>query len=107
MSGLYLVLVIGGLTLVTLLTRSLFLLFGDQVTLPPRIRHGLRYAPACALAALIAQQLVRSDPQLDISILNPRLDAALIAVAVMLWSRSMLAAMGAGMAAFTLLRALL
>ncbi|HUD26377.1 MAG TPA: AzlD domain-containing protein [Burkholderiaceae bacterium] len=107
MSGLYLALVIGGLTLVTLLTRSLFLLFGDQVTLPARIRHGLRYAPACALAALIAQQLVLSDQRLDISILNPRLDAALIALAVMLWSRSMLAAMGAGMAAFTLLRALL
>jgi branched-subunit amino acid transport protein len=96
--------VIAGLTLVTLFTRSLFLLFGDHVTLPARIRHGLRYAPACALAALVAQQLVLSDQRLYVSILNARLDAGLIALAAMLWTRSMLAAMGAGMAAFMLLR---
>lgn len=107
MSDLYLALVIAGLTLVTVLTRSFFLLLGDQVTLPPRIRHGLRYAPACALAALVAQQLVLAGGRLDLSIFNARLDAGLIAVAVMLWSRSMLAAMSAGMAAFILLRALL
>jgi branched-subunit amino acid transport protein len=106
-SALALAAVIAGLTLVTVLTRSLFLLLGDQVTLPERIRHGLRYAPACALAALIAQQLVLSDGRLDLSILNPRLDAGLIALAVMLWSRSMLGAMSAGMLAFTLLRALM
>jgi len=34
--------VIAGLTLVTLATRSLFLLLGDRVALPARIRHGLR-----------------------------------------------------------------
>src|SRR5207302_655022 len=51
MSGFTLALVIAGLTLVTLATRSLFLLLGDGVALPARIRHGLRYAPACALPA--------------------------------------------------------
>jgi branched-subunit amino acid transport protein len=107
MNGLSLALVIAGLTLVTLLTRSLFLLLGDHVTLPARIRHGLRYAPACALAALVVQQLVLADQRLDISLFNPRLDAALVAIAVMLASRSMLATMSAGMAAFVLLRALL
>jgi branched-subunit amino acid transport protein len=106
-SGLTLALVIAGLTGVTLITRSLFLLLGDRVSLPERIRHGLRYAPACALAALVAQQVALSDQRLDVSILNPRLDAALIAVAVMLSTRSMLGAMSAGMAAFVLLRALL
>jgi branched-subunit amino acid transport protein len=106
-SGLTLSWVIAGLTLVTLATRSLFLVLGDRVVLPARVRHGLRYAPACALAALIVPQLVLVDQALTISILNPRLDAALVAVAVMQISRNMLAAMAAGMAAFVLLRVLL
>jgi branched-subunit amino acid transport protein len=107
MSGFTLALVIAGLTLVTLATRSLFLLLGDRVTLPARIRHGLRYAPACALAALVVPQLVLADRTLNFTLLNARLDAGLICIAVMLWSRSMLGAMSAGMAAFVLLRALL
>ncbi|HEX4585967.1 MAG TPA: AzlD domain-containing protein [Burkholderiaceae bacterium] len=107
MSGLTLAAAIAGLTLVTLATRSLFLLLGHRVTLPERIRHGLRYAPACALAALVLPQLVLADQRLNLSLLNPRLDAGLIAVAVMVSTRSMLGAMSAGMAAFLLLRALL
>jgi len=99
--------VIAGLTLVTLATRSLFLLLGDRVSLPARIRHGLRYAPMCALAALIVPQLVLAERGLAITPFNARLDAGLIAMAVMLFSRSMLGAMSAGMVAFLLLRALL
>ena len=48
-----------------------------------------------------------ADQRLDISLFNPRLDAGLVAIAVMLASRSMLAAMSVGMAAFLLLRAVL
>ena len=107
MSGLTLALAIAGLTLVTVATRSLFLLLGDRVVLPLRIRHGLRYAPACALAALIAPQLVLVNQTLSFSLTNARFDAGLIAIAAMLSTRSMLAAMSVGMAAFVLLRALL
>ena len=107
MSGVTFALAIAGLTLVTVATRSLFLLLGDRVVLPARIRHGLRYAPACALAALIAPQLVLVDQTLTVSLTNARLDAGLIAIAAMLATRSLLAAMSAGMAAFLLLRALL
>ena len=108
MSGATAALVIAGLTLVTVITRSLFLLLGDRVPLPQRVRHGLRYAPACALAALILPQLVLTQQEgISLSLLNPRLDAGLVAIAVMLLTRSMLGAMGAGMAAFVLLRALL
>ncbi len=107
MSGLTAALVIAGLTGVTVITRSLFLVLGDRVPLPQRVRHGLRYAPACALAALILPQLVLADQAISLSPLNPRLDAGLIAIAVMLLTRSMLGAMCAGMAVFALLRALL
>jgi branched-subunit amino acid transport protein len=47
------------------------------------------------------------DQTLTLSLANARLDAGLIAIAAMLATRSMLAAMSAGMAAFVLLRALL
>jgi branched-subunit amino acid transport protein len=107
MTSVTLALVIAGLTLVTVVTRSLFLVLGERVPLPERVRHGLRYAPACALAALILPQLVLNGQGLDIAWLNPRLDAGILTVLVMLWSRNMLAAMSAGMAAFLLMRALL
>ena len=107
MSGPTLAAVIAGLTLVTLASRSLFLVLGDRVPIPTRIRHGLRYAPACALAALIVPQLVLADQGLQLTLANPRLDAGVIAVLVMQVSRNMLASMLAGMAAFALLRALL
>lgn len=106
MSGLTLALAIAGLTVVTVLTRSLFLLLGDRVKLPPRIRHGLRYAPACALAAVIVPQLVLVDQTMNIALMNPRFDAGLVTIAAMLTTRSMLLAMSAGMATFVLLRAL-
>ena len=107
MSGLTLAAVIAGLTGVTLVSRSLFLVLGDRVPIPSRIQRGLRYAPACALAALIVPQLVLADQTLQLTIANPRLDAGLIAMLVMRISRSMLGAMFAGMGAFVLLRALL
>ena len=107
MSDLTYAFVVAGLTLVTIGTRSSFLLLGDRVSLPERIRHGLRYAPACALAALILPQLVLADQALNMSLLNPRLDAALIAVIAMRITSSMLWAMSAGMATFVLVRVLL
>ena len=106
MTGLSLAGVIAGLTMVTLITRSLFLVLGDHVALPSRIQRGLRYAPACALAALVVPQLVLNEQGLNIALSNPRLDAGLIALVVMRSTGNMLAAMAAGMAAFVLLRSL-
>ena len=54
MKDLYIWSVIIGLTGVTVLTRSFFLVLGDRIPLPERVQHAMRYAPACALAALIA-----------------------------------------------------
>ncbi|HYM27278.1 MAG TPA: AzlD domain-containing protein [Steroidobacteraceae bacterium] len=107
MSELSLDTVIVGLALVTLVTRSLFLAIGERVSLPARVQHGLRYAPVCALVALVVPQLVLTGPALQLSLANPRLVAALVAAWVMHASRSMLAAMGAGMATLVVLRLLI
>jgi branched-subunit amino acid transport protein len=37
----------------TACTRSAFWLIGHRVTIPPRVQEMLRFAPACALAAIV------------------------------------------------------
>ena len=98
--------VIVGLTLATMLTRSSFLLLGDRFPLPERVQHGLRYAPVCALIALITPELFVTHGALDLSLANPKLVAGIAAAATTLVTRSMIAAMAIGMLAFTVLRSL-
>jgi branched-subunit amino acid transport protein len=98
--------IIVGLTFVTIATRSSFLVLGERFALPERVQHGLRYAPACALVALITPELAFVHGSLALSLDNPRLMAGLAAGAVMLTTRSMIAAMGLGMLVFTGMRLL-
>lgn len=97
-------LTIVGLTGVTLVTRAFFLALGDRFPLPERVQHALRYAPACALVALLAPEVLVSKGQLVTDVTDPRLLAALAAVGVMLATRSMIATIAIGMTVFTLLR---
>ncbi len=99
--------VIVGLTLVTVLTRSSFLLLGDRFPLPERAQHALRYAPVCALIALITPELFITQGALDLSIVNPKLIAGVAAAAATLLMRSMIAAIVIGMLVFTGLRLLM
>lgn len=98
-------LVTAGLALATLLSRSTLMLLGARVRLPPRLQAALAYAPACALAAIIGP-LVLVDPAGEVqrAVLNAPLWATVTAVLVTLWTRSIVAAITAGMAVFWLLR---
>jgi branched-subunit amino acid transport protein len=98
--------IIVGLTFVTVATRSAFLVLGDRFKLPERVQHGLRYAPACALVGLVAPELALANGSLALSLTNPKLVAGFAAGAIMLGTRSMIAAMAVGMLAFTALRLL-
>ncbi|MEG0820552.1 MAG: AzlD domain-containing protein, partial [Burkholderiaceae bacterium] len=79
----YVWLAILGLTVVTLVTRSSFLVLGDRFPLPERVQHALRYAPACALAALIAPEMMVVQGQFA-GLANPKLIGGAVAIAVML-----------------------
>ncbi|MCD2514935.1 AzlD domain-containing protein [Massilia sp. G4R7] len=96
---------IGVLCVATAATRSSFWLIGHRVTIPPRVQEMLRYAPACALAAIIGPDLL-IDPQaqIQLTIANPKLIAGVAAFAFYLWRRSMLMTIVFGMLVFTLLR---
>jgi branched-subunit amino acid transport protein len=92
------------MTIITLATRTVMLVFGDRIPLPERVQHALRFAPVCALTALIAPELLTEQGAWAISLANAKLVGGAIAVAVMLATRSMIATMGIGMAAYLALR---
>ena len=93
------------LGLATACTRSAFWLIGHRITIPPRVQEMLRYAPACALAAIVGPDLVLG-PQgdLQLSLANPKLLAGIAALGYYLWRRHMLQTIVFGMLALTLLR---
>jgi branched-subunit amino acid transport protein len=81
----WLVIVIGGIA--TFAIRGSFLLVATRLAeLPDTTRELLRMIPAAALAALVAPAVLRTDGQLVL--LGPRPLAALIALGVAWWTRS-------------------
>lgn len=101
----YAYLTIALLTVVTVITRSGFWLFGRNVQFSPRVRAALRFAPACALVAIIAPDLLLDSQQhLNFSLANDRLIAGILATAFFLYWRNMLATILLGMLLFTALR---
>lgn len=93
------------LVVATAATRSSFWLVGHHITIPRRVQEILRYAPACALAAIIAPDLMLgSQGQLQLAVSNPKLLAGVAAVLFYLVRRNMLQTIAFGMLVFTVLR---
>lgn len=101
--SLWLIFILIGLA--TTLPRAGFIVLGSRVSLPGTLQRALRYAPAAALAAIIAPDILVVGGTL--APLNPKLAAALAAVtAALLWRNPWLPFI-AGMAVLLGLRALL
>jgi branched-subunit amino acid transport protein len=92
------------ITLATVATRSGLLLAGRRLVIPPRVESALRYAPACALAAIIAPDLLVAGGQLQLGIDNPRWLAGVAGIAIFALTRSTIGTIFGGMAAFWLLK---
>lgn len=99
----YVLLAILLLTLCSAITRAGYLLLGDHIPLPDRVRRALRYAPVAALVAIIVPELLpwqaQTGPAVDL-----RLPAAIAAILVMQFTRSAVLTMVAGMLALWGLR---
>lgn len=95
------------LALATIATRGAFFLLANTVKLPPRIQHALRYAPAAAMAAIVAPDLLSFGGVPDVSWRNPKLWAGIGAVLFFLSTRHMLATIVVGMAIFAAMRTML
>jgi branched-subunit amino acid transport protein len=97
--------VIAVLAVATAATRSSFWLVGHHITIPKRVQEILRYAPACALAAIVAPDLLLGGTgELQLGVSNPKLLAGIAAVLYYLVRRNMLQTIVFGMLAFTALR---
>lgn len=94
------------ITLATVATRSGLLLAGRRLVIPPRVESALRYAPACALAAIIAPDLLVSAGEIQLVAANPRLAGGIAGATIYLFTRSTIGTIFGGMAAFWLVRML-
>ena len=97
---------IGALVIATAITRSSFWVIGQHVTIPTRVNEMLRYAPSCALAAIVGPDLLMNPASLAIDVLNPKLVAGLASIGWYLFRRNMLETIVFGMLLFTALRLL-
>lgn len=95
------------LTLSTVVTRSFFFLLGHAVKMPAWVQHALRYAPATALAAILAPDLLLNGGAMPLPWTNPKLLAGILAALFFLTTRHLLGTIIAGMACFSVLRLLL
>jgi len=86
----------------TMVTRGSFLLLGAGRRLPPALQRALRYAPAAALAALIAPDLLIDGGEFDP--VNPKFAAGCVAIAAALGTRNPWLPFIAGMGVLLVLR---
>lgn len=98
---------IAGITLATIVARSALQLAGARLRLPPRVESALRYAPACALTAIIVPDLLLADGALRLDLTNAKLLAGIASIAIFALTRSTIGTIFGGMAAFWVARMLL
>ncbi len=97
-----------GLTVVSVVTRSFFLLLNSPQSLSPSVQRSLRYAPVGALIGIVAPEIFivqGANGESLFQLSNPQLWGGLAATVAMLASRSMLFTLLVGMSVFSLIRA--
>jgi branched-subunit amino acid transport protein len=104
LSPLELILAIVCVAISTLATRAGLLVFGERLTLSHRVDTALRFAPACALTALIVPEVLYPAGVLELSIANPRLPAAIVAALFLLWRQSIAGGIAIGMIVYAVIR---
>ncbi|HPF25924.1 MAG TPA: AzlD domain-containing protein [Steroidobacteraceae bacterium] len=97
-------LAIASVALATFVTRSTLLVVGERLRFAPRVEAALRYAPVCALAALVVPEILFRQDALVLGLDNPRLPAAIAASLFLLWKRSIVGCIAVGMSVYALWR---
>lgn len=91
------------LALCSVLTRAGYMVFGDYLPLPDRVRNALRYAPAGALTAILVPDLLPWREGLG-PVFDYKLVAGIVGTIVFLRTRNTILVIVAGMAALWTLR---
>jgi branched-subunit amino acid transport protein len=103
----YVLAIILGTALVTVVPRILPLALLSRINIPDRAVRWLGHVPVAVLAALLAQSVLLVDGQIDISIGNLALIAIIPALLVALRTRSLVGTVLTGVVSMALLRLLL
>ncbi|MEK8032379.1 AzlD domain-containing protein [Ideonella sp. DXS29W] len=93
-----------GLGLITVLTRSFFLLPQREVPIPVWLREALRYAPLAALVAVIAPEVIMTNGNLIQTWQDARLYAAAAGALWYWWRRGILGTIVCGTTVLLALR---
>ncbi|HEY0201896.1 MAG TPA: AzlD domain-containing protein [Burkholderiaceae bacterium] len=91
---------IAGLTVITVVARSLFMLPERELPLPEWLRRGLRYAPLAALGAVLVPEVVMRNGHLITTLADARLPAVAVAMAYYFWRKGILGTIVLGMAVY-------
>ena len=94
------VLVIAGLTGVTVLARAFFLIPEKTWTLPNWAQRALQYAPIAALSAVVVPEVVTNQGVLLSTFQDARVIAAAAGAAAYFWRKDVLVTIVVGMAVF-------
>lgn len=89
-----------GLAVITLVTRSFFMIPEKELPMPDWLRRGLKYAPLAALGAVIVPELFMTQGQFLHTLKDARLPALVAAVAYYYWRRGILGTIIVGMAIY-------
>lgn len=84
------VIVVVGLALITVVTRTFFMIPERELPLPDWLKRGLKYAPLAALTAVIAPEIFMSHGEFITTLKDARLPAVLCASAYYFWRRGIL-----------------
>ena len=93
-----------GMAVITMVTRSFFMIPDREIPLPQWVRDGLRYAPLAALAAVIVPEIVMTQGELIHTWKDARLYAAAVGTAYFFWKRGILGTLVSGTAVMLALR---
>ena len=91
------VIVVVGLALITVVTRTFFMIPERELPFPDWLKRGLKYAPLAALTAVIAPEIFMSQGEFITTLKDSRLPAVLCAVAYYFWRRGILGTIVVGM----------
>jgi len=92
--------VIMGLSVVTVVARSLLIISNQDWQLPPWSQRGLQYAPIAALSAVVVPEIVMSQGALITTWQDARLFAAAAGMAIYFAKRDVLLTIIGGMAVY-------
>ena len=89
-----------GLAVITLVSRSFFMIPERELPMPDWLKRGLKYAPLAALSAVIAPEILLTQGELINTFMDARVPAVLCATAYYFWRRGILGTIVVGMAVY-------